>query len=133
MNKLKRKKNSSAVTEMLDEVIEKIKTKEERKEHQRKERREKEREKLINREPKLGKIKFSEVEENEMDIGDVLPANELPSSLRNIKVKSSLMRDRFRSLQKRSLIEPRVPHIPKVQSSNRKIFTKPSMRDEWHT
>ncbi|KAF9484273.1 P60-like protein [Pholiota conissans] len=55
---------------------------------------------------KLGKHKVPE-SNVEVQIGE-----DLTESLRALKVEGNLFRDRFRSLQQRALIEPRVPVIP---------------------
>lgn len=50
---------------------------------------------------RLGRLKFQAP-----DL-DVQLSNELPSSLRSLKPEGSILKDRFKSFQKRNLIEPR--------------------------
>ncbi|KAG1791941.1 uncharacterized protein BJ212DRAFT_1490825 [Suillus subaureus] len=55
---------------------------------------------------RLGKYKVPE-NEIEVQIGEDLSEN-----LRTLKPEGNLFRDRFRSMQQRALIEPRVPILP---------------------
>ncbi|CAH2314224.1 ribosome biogenesis NOP53 [Pelobates cultripes] len=67
----------------------------------RKEKREEERKADAFKPKRLGRLKYQE--------GDVavLLSDELPGTLRNLKPEGSIAKDRFKSFQKRNLIEPR--------------------------
>ena len=71
---------------------------------------------------KLGKLKYSEA-----DI-EIKTTDELVGSLRMLKPEGNLLADRFNSLQKRNVIEPRkrAKHVKKYK---RKEFDKKSHRD----
>ncbi|XP_069117828.1 ribosome biogenesis protein NOP53-like [Argopecten irradians] len=66
---------------------------------------------------KLGKIKFEEAE-IELKLSD-----ELPGSLRLLKPEGHLLVDRFKSLQKRNVIEPRL-EASKKRKYKPKVFMK---------
>lgn len=72
---------------------------------------------------RLSALKFEE-EDCEFTTGE-----ELSGNLRNLKSKGNLLLDRFKSLQKRSILQPTVRQTkkrPKV-----KKYTKPDRQDGW--
>lgn len=74
------------------------------------------------RQPKrVGKYKF-EVPNMEVQL-----SNELTGSMRNFKPEGSLLQDRFKSMQKRNLIEPR-KLVPKHRKYKMKTYEKRSQK-----
>ncbi|KAH7928988.1 P60-like protein [Leucogyrophana mollusca] len=67
---------------------------------------------------RLGKHKVPEI-----DV-DVQIGEELSENLRSLKPEGNLFRDRFRSLQQRALIEPRVPVLPTRRKYRIKEYEK---------
>lgn len=49
---------------------------------------------------------------------------DLAESLRQVKPEGNLFKDRFLSLQRRALVEPRVPHLPKKRTLKVKEYEK---------
>jgi len=96
----KNKKRLFSDIDRLPEILKEIEDKESNlvKEKEQKERIKKEYE---NKPKKLGKYNFEDLPE------DVLLVSEIPSTLRTLKVQGNIYTDRFRSLQKRNIIETR--------------------------
>lgn len=74
---------------------------------------------------RLSSVKFEEPDV-EFSTGE-----ELSGSLRNLKKYGNLLEDRFKSLQKRNILEPRVKQ--KKVSTKTKRFTRPGHKDDWKT
>lgn len=72
---------------------------------------------------RLGALKFEE-EDCEFTTGEDLSGN-----LRNLKNKGNLLLDRFKSLQKRSILQPSVKQTKK--RAKVKKYTKPDRKDGW--
>ncbi|EEZ98070.1 ribosome biogenesis protein NOP53 isoform X1 [Tribolium castaneum] len=77
-------------------------------------------------EPKrLSAIKFEECD-LEFNMGPDIAGN-----LRNMKKEGNLLTDRFKSLQKRNIIQPSIRRHRK--KSKVKVYTKPTHKDDWIT
>lgn len=100
LNEQKAKKRRLEDIDRLPEIINEIETKEaeiiKEKEHK-----ERIKEEYKSKPKKLGKYNFEDVPE------DVLLTSEIPSTLRTLKTQGNIYTDRFQSLQKRNIIEPR--------------------------
>lgn len=76
------------------------------------------------KEPKrLGAMKFEEE-----DIEFTTP-DDLAGNLRSLRSKGNLLLDRFKSLQKRSILQPTVRQT--VKRPKVKKYTKPDRKDDW--
>lgn len=81
---------------------------------------------LKKKEPKrLSAIKF---EENELEFN---MGPDITGNLRNLKKEGNLLNDRFKSLQKRNIIEPAIRRRRKKGKVKR--YTKPTHKDDWIT
>lgn len=67
---------------------------------------------------KVGKFKVAE-QAVPVQLGE-----DLAESLRQVKPEGNLFKDRFLSLQRRALLEPRVPHLPKRRALKVKEYEK---------
>lgn len=67
---------------------------------------------------KIGKFKVPE-QAVPVQLGE-----DLAESLRQVKPEGNLFKDRFLALQRRALVEPRVPHLPKKRSLKVKEYEK---------
>lgn len=85
--------------------------------------REKKREKKLKEAGRLSSTKFQEpdIEFNAKE--------DIAGNLRNVKKEGSLLAARFKSLQKRNIIEPTVRR--NVKKSKIKRFKKPDCKDDW--
>lgn len=54
---------------------------------------------------------------------------DLSGNLRNLKPEGSVLRDRYKSMQKRNILEPVVKQ--RVKKAKVKRFTKPGHKDDW--
>lgn len=80
--------------------------------------------KLKEFEPKrLSKVTF---EPEEIYFNSV---TDLSGNLRNLKPEGSILRDRYKSMQKRNILEPVVKQ--RVKRATVKRFTKPGHKDDW--
>lgn len=76
------------------------------------------------REPKrLGKVKFEEEEIYFNNIEDI------SGNLRNLKKEGSLLTDRYKSLQRRNILQPSV--VQTMKRAKVKRFTRPGHKDDW--
>lgn len=91
---------------------------------------------LQDKRKKLAELKLKEakrlslVKFEEPDI-EFSTAEELSDSLRNLKKHGNLLEDRFKSLQKRNIIEPRVKQ--KKLRVKTKRYVRPGHKDDWKT
>lgn len=74
---------------------------------------------------RLNSVKF---EEPDVDFST---GKELSGSLRNLKKCGNLLEDRFKSLQKRNILEPRVKQ--KKIRAKVKRYVRPGHKDDWKT
>lgn len=72
---------------------------------------------------RLGPLKFEEA-----DV-ELITGEELSGNLRKLRTKGNLLADRFKSLQKRSILQPTVRHT--VKRSKVKKYIKPDRKDDW--
>lgn len=72
---------------------------------------------------RLTKMKY---EEPDLEFNMV---NDLTDNLRNIKTEGNVLQERFRSLQKRNILQPTKKHTRK--SAKIKRYTKPGHKDNW--
>lgn len=84
------------------------------------------RKKLKALEPKrLSKVAYEPDEVYFNNIGD------LCGNLRNLKPEGSMLRDRYKSMQKRNILEPAVKQ--RAKKGKIKRFNKPGHKDDWKT
>lgn len=103
----------------ISKKVEKIEEKE--KQAQEKHKRQQEKKKLGTK--RLSAVKF---EEPEIEFQE---SDELPGNLRNLKNTTNLLADRFKSLQRRNILEPGLRRT--LKKSKRKRFIKSDYRDDW--
>lgn len=72
---------------------------------------------------RLGALKF---EEEDLEF---TTADDLSGNLRNLRSKGNLLLDRFKSLQKRSVLQPTVRQT--IKRAKVKKYTKPDRKDDW--
>lgn len=72
---------------------------------------------------RLNSVKF---EEQDLDF---TVGHELAGNLRNLKKEGNLLLDRFKSLQKRNILEPRVRQTRKRPKT--KKYVKPGYKEDW--
>ncbi|CAM6127807.1 unnamed protein product [Calypogeia fissa] len=113
--KMKVKKDVQRLPEILDDIV----TEQEEKEKFRIRRKTTRDEKRARGPPRLGKHKFKP------EPMQVLLTDEVTGSLRKIKGCYTLLRDRFKSLQRRGILEPRVP-ISRKQWKKRIMYEQGS-------
>lgn len=82
------------------------------------------------KEKRKGAIQLSNYKFENQDL-EIKLSDELTGNLRNLKAEGSLLEDRFKSLQKRNVIETRVPQKIVKKAHKRKKFEKKSYRMGW--
>merc|ERR1711913_103189 len=88
---------------------------------------EKKKEKELEKKMGPGKLSNYKYEDQELE---VKLSDELTGNLRNLKCEGSLLEDRFKSLQRRNVIETRVPQRIK-NKLKKKRFEKKSYKMGW--
>jgi len=116
LNEQKAKKRRLEDINRLPEIMKEIEMKE-AEIVQEKEHKERIKEEYKSKPKKLGKYNFEDVPE------DVLLTSEIPSTLRALKAQGNIYTDRFQSLQKRNIIEPR-KLVKFRRRYDRKVFEK---------
>lgn len=81
---------------------------------------------LLEKEKKTKRVGSMKYEEPDLEYND---PSEISGSLRNIKKVGSLLYDRYKSLQKRNIIEPEA--IRKRKSAKVKRFVRAGYKDDW--
>merc|ERR1712080_11963 len=81
-------------------------------------------------EKRKGAIQLSNYKFEDQDL-EIKLSDELTGNLRNLKCEGSLLEDRFKSLQKRNVIETRVPQKIVKKAHKRKKFEKKSYKMGW--
>merc|ERR1719469_679520 len=82
------------------------------------------------KEKRKGAIQLSNYKFENQEL-EIKLSDELTGNLRNLKAEGSLLEDRFKSLQKRNVIETRVPQKIVKKAHKRKKFEKKSYRMGW--
>lgn len=72
---------------------------------------------------RLAKTKF---EEPELEFNMV---QDLTGNLRNLKTEGNILQERFKSMQKRNILQPTIRHLRK--NSKVKRYVKPGYKDNW--
>lgn len=85
--------------------------------------------KAADEQKQMGPIRLSNYKYEPQEI-EIKLSDELSGNLRNLKQEGSLLEDRFKSLQRRNLIEVRVPQRT-VRKLKRKTFEKRSHKMGW--
>jgi len=82
------------------------------------------------KEKRKGAIQLSNYKFENQEL-EIKLSDELTGNLRNLKAEGSLLEDRFKSLQKRNVIETRVPQKIVKKAHKRKKFEKKSYKMGW--
>merc|ERR1712025_822596 len=88
-----------------------------------------EKKKAADEEKKLGPVRLSNYKYEPQEI-EIKLSDELTGNLRNLKQEGSLLEDRFKSMQRRNMIEVRVKQKT-VKRLKRKTFEKKSHKMGW--